>query len=257
MAVHVVEPIIGFGNVLIKLADFYRKAPQGRVDENLKDYERGRAFNFNVKFTKGELSTIAGDIYCNDEEFNYLSSVLHKLMSPTQELNDLYNAKLQSLENVDVGIHIRCGASMSDSKSMSFPDDYFSSHQTIKSFHDIVAQCKNRVFLASDSNEVKRMYKNDFGDKVVVFDTSITLSCISPNCGGAIPSQHGLMETYLEWLTLSKCPVVFTTCGPGFDPITYKGAGMSTFGYTAAAYGRSQLYSVFYNGQIVQLNRYE
>jgi hypothetical protein len=33
MAVHVVQPILGFGNVLIKLGDFFRKAPGGRVDE--------------------------------------------------------------------------------------------------------------------------------------------------------------------------------------------------------------------------------
>jgi hypothetical protein len=255
MAVHVVQPILGFGNVLILLADFFRKAPDGHVDENLKDFERGRAFNFNVKFTKGEPSTIDGNLYCNQSEFSHLARVLPTLMSPSQELVDIFSAKASCLEGVDVGIHIRCGSAMPDCKglSASHGGDWFASEETFKVVHNILAHSKKRVFLASDSKEVKRMYKDAFGDKVVVFDTTIALSCVSPGCGGDIPSQQGLMDAYLEWFTLSKCPIIFTTSGPGFDPSTNRGSGISTFGYTAAAYGRRSLNVIYYNGQIGQL----
>jgi hypothetical protein len=106
--------------------------------KNLKDFERGRAFNFNVKFTKGEPSTIDGDIQCNQASFSHLANILPALMSPSQELIDIFNAKTSSLE--------------------------------------------------------------------------------------------------------------------GVDPTTNKGAGISTFGYTAAAYGRHSLYVIYYNGQVGQFS---
>ena len=255
MDVHVVNSTIGFGNVLIKLADFIGKAPGGYVDENLKDFERGRAFNFDVKFTKDKLPTIDGDLYCNQPAFVRLANILSTLMSPTLELSELFDAKSSILEGVEMGIHIRCGSAMPDCKglSASHGGDWFASDETFKVVHNILTQCKKRVFLASDSKEVKRMYKDAFGDKVVVFDTTIALSCLSPGCGGDVPSPQGLMDAYLEWFTLSQCPIIFTTAGPGFDPSTNKGAGISTFGYTAAAYGRRSLNVIYYNGHIGQI----
>ena len=253
MAVHVVNPIIGFGNVLIKLVDFLIKAPDGRADENLKDYGRGRAFNFNLKFTKDEPSTIDGDIYCHPHAFAHLSSVLPGLMSPTQELIDLFNEKSKSLEGVDMALHIRCGSAMPDCKGMAGGGgDWFATDETFKTVHNILSSYKGRVFLVSDSKEVKKIYKNNFGDKVVVFDTDITLSCDTTPYGGSQTSK-ALMDTYLEWYTLSKFPVVYTTSGPGYNPATDSGAGISTFGYTAAAYGQSQLYIIRYDGALLRM----
>jgi hypothetical protein len=254
MAVHVVNPRLGFGNVLVKLVDFIEKAPGGRVDENLKDFERGRAFNFNVKFTKDEPHTFDGDLYCGPEEFSRLTAIIPSVMSPTVELLNLFQSKVASLEGVEVGIHIRCGSAMPDCKglSASHGGDWFASVETLRVIDNIVASSKFRVFLASDSKEVKSRYKKLFGDKVVVFDTDITLTCDPETCGGVTQSSQGLMDAYLEWFTLSRCPTVFTTAGPGFDPTTTKGAGISTFGYTAAAYGQRPLYVVDCNGQVGQ-----
>jgi len=256
MAIHVVNPRLGFGNVLVKLFDFLEKAPSGRVDENLKDFERGRAFYFNVKFTKDEPHTIDGDLYCNQPAFSRLAVVMPAVMSPTVELLNLFQTKVESLEGVEVGIHIRCGSAMPDCKglSASHGGDWFASAETFRVVDNIVASSKLRVFLASDSKEVKGRYKELFGDKVVVFDTDITLSCDPETCGGVSQSSQGLMDAYLEWYTLSMCPAVFTTAGPGFDPTTNKGAGISTFGYTAAAYGQRPLYVIYYTGQIGQFS---
>jgi hypothetical protein len=256
MAIHVVNPRLGFGNVLVKLFDFLEKAPGGRVDENLKDFERGRAFDFNVKFTKDELHTIDGDLYCNQSAFSRLAVGMPTVMSPTMELLNLFQTKAESLEGVEVGIHIRCGSAMPDCKglSASHGGDWFASAETFRVVDNIVASSKLRVFLASDSKEVKGRYKELFGDKVVVFDTDITLSCDPETCGGVSQSSQGLMDAYLEWYTLSMCPAVFTTAGPGFDPTTNKGAGISTFGYTAAAYGQRPLYVIYYTGQIGQFS---
>jgi hypothetical protein len=256
MAIHVVNPRLGFGNVLVKLFDFLEKAPGGRVDENLKDFERGRAFDFNVKFTKDEPLTIDGDLYCNQPAFSRLAAGMSVVMNPTMELLNLFQTKVESLEGVEVGIHIRCGSAMPDCKglSASHGGDWFASAETFRVVDNIVASSKVRVFLASDSKEVKSRYKKLFGDKVVVFDTDITLSCDPETCGGVTQSSQGLMDAYLEWFTLSRCPVVFTTAGPGFDPATNKGAGISTFGYTAAAYGRRPLYVIYYTGQVGQFS---
>jgi hypothetical protein len=253
MQVHVVNPRLGFGNVLIKLCDFLRKAgPHGHVDENLKDFERGRAFNFDVKFTKGREATMDGGIYCNEMAYKYLSWVLPTLMTPCQELIDAFNAKSPLLEGVSLGIHVRCGSFMPDCKGLSADHggDWFASNETFTTLRNIIASCKGRIFLASDSREVKSMYKNEFGDKIVTFDGDITLSCNPETCGGIEQNSKSLMDTYLEWFTLSKCPEVVTTAGPGFDEATGKGAGISTFGYTAASYGQKKLSIVFWTGQV-------
>jgi len=253
MQVHVVNSRLGFGNVLIKLCDFLRKSGiKGLVDENLKNFERGRAFNFNVRFTKGFEATMDGDIYCNDTAFSYMSAVLFRTMTPTQELLDMYAAKAPLLEGVTLGVHVRCGSAMPDCKGLSATHggDWFASKETFTTLHGIISNCKSRVFLASDSKEVKKMYKNEFGDKIVTFDTDITLSCNPETCGGIEQSSKSLMDAYLEWFTLSKCQEVITTAGPGFDEKTGEGAGISTFGYTAAAYGQKPLYIVFCNGQV-------
>jgi len=249
MQIHVVNPRAGFGNVLIKLCDFLRKSGiKGLVDENLKDFERGRAFNFNVRFTKGFEATMDGDIYCNDIAFSYMSSVLFRTMTPTQELLDMYAAKAPLLEGVSLGVHVRCGSAMPDCKGLSAFCDYFASEETFATLRQIISSCKSRVFLASDSKEVKKMYKNEFGDKIVTFDTDITLSCNPETCGGVEQTSKSLMDTYLEWYTLSKFQEVITTSGPGYNEKTREGAGVSTFGYTAAAYGQKPLYIVSCTG---------
>lgn len=256
MQVHVVNSKVGFGNVIIKLADYVRKAgSDGNVDENLKDFERGRAFNFNVKYTKGHEATMDGDIYCNPDSYKYLTNVLPGLVTPSQELIDNFVSKESLLEGVSLGIHIRCGSFMPDCKglSASHGSDWFASNETFTTARNIIQNCKDRVFLASDSRDVKNMFKTEFGDKIVVFDCEITLSCDPEVCGGISQTPQSLMDTYLEWFTLSKCHDVITTSGPGFDENTGKGAGMSTFGYTAAAYGQKTLHVIFCNGQIGRL----
>jgi hypothetical protein len=256
MQVHVVNPRLGFGNVLIKLADFTRKAGvEGYIDESLKDFERGRAFNFNVKFVKGQEATMDGDIYCNGDSYKYLSRMLPVLMTPSQELIDRFNSKASLLEGVEMGIHVRCGSFMTDCKglSASHGGDWFASNETFTTVRNIIHSCKDRVFLASDSRDVKNMFKNEFGDKIVTFDTEITLSCDPETCGGIDQNSYSLMDTYLEWFTLSKFRDIITTSGPGFDEKTGKGAGISTFGYTAAAYGQKPLHVIFWNGQVGRL----
>jgi hypothetical protein len=250
MQVHVVNPMVGFGNVLIKLCDFFRKAGSDcRVDENLKDFERGRAFNFDVKFTKGQEATMDGDIYCNEMAHNHLSWLLPTLMTPSQELIDSFNSKAPLLEGVTMGVHVRCGSFMPDCKGLAHEGAWFASNETFTTLRNIIASCKGRIFLASDSREVKSMYKNEFGDKIVTFDGDVTLSCNPETCGGIEQNSKSLMDTYLEWFTLSKCPEVVTTAGSGFDEATGNGAGISTFGYTAAGYGQKKLYIVSWTGQ--------
>lgn len=253
MHVHVVNSKLGFGNVLIKLADYVRKAgSDGLVDENLKDFERGRAFNFNVKYTKGHEATMDGDIYCNQHAYKYLKNVLPGLVTPSREIIEKFSNKESLLEGVSLGIHIRCGSFMPDCKGLSASHgcDWFASDETFTTARNIIQSCKDRVFLASDSRDVKDMFKTEFGDKIVTFDTEITLSCDPETCGGIVQNSHSLMDTYLEWFTLSKCHDVITTAGPGFDENTGKGAGISTFGYTAAAYGQKPLHVIFCNGQV-------
>ena len=236
---------IGFGNILFHLYDYVKKyGPQAPVHTSLNDYERGKAFQFHVNFTN-EIPTkeIQLDIYCNSQTFREMAYILPKIISPQ---TDLLNLK----HKFKTGIHIRCGSWAPDCKGLAAPHDAFVSEATFKTLDTLIPTLPRPIFLASDSQQVKELLKSTWGDIIEVFDTQITLTCDPNTCGGAPQTNQSLMDAYVEWYTLSQCDHVITTMGPGFSPETLTGAGVSTFGFTAAAYGQKPLLAIGFDGGI-------
>jgi len=89
-----------------------------------------------------------------------------------------------------------------------------------------------KVFIASDSNDVKKSLKARFGDRISYLDND---------------SKHQTMfniedpNPFIEFFLLSMCPVVAFTAGGAFDG---QFDGFSTFGYTAAIYGGKKMLGI-------------
>lgn len=251
MAVHITNQRVGFGNVLIFLSDYLTKAGMdGLVNKNLLDFGRGRAFDFKVNLTDREdgdrLETF---IFCNPGLLRDHGSIMKQTVFPTKELTDLFSSHAHVLDGVTLGVHIRCGSSVEDSKGLAAPNDGFVSNLTFEVIDEIIKNNPGRVFLASDSKRVKNLIKGKWGSKITTLDSDITLSCEPDVCGGIEQNSKSLMDVYLDWYMLSKCPSIVTTAGRLFLGAP-DGAGISTFGYTAAAYGTNNLKVVAVNGQV-------
>ena len=67
-------------------------------------------------------------------------------------------------------------------------------------------------------------------------------------------TAQSLVDAYIEWYILSQCDGVITTMGPGFSEETQQGAGLSTYGFTAAAYGKKHLNVIHCEGLYVQFS---
>ena len=251
MYVHQSNSKVGFGNVLCFLEDYLSKmGMDGVVHENIKDFERGRAFDFNLKLADFDGNSLPVDLYCNPSKFANLSRILPEVMKPSAELLAMYKDP-----DAPIGIHIRCGSAMPDCSGLSAAHggDWFATEKTFEKINEIIEQNNCKIFLISDSRTVKSLFKNRWGDRIVVWDTDVTLSCDPATCGGIEQTSKSIMDTYLEWYALSQCRAVVTTSGPGFNPETNTGAGLSTFGYTAAAYGRRPLLIVNWEGSVLKM----
>ncbi len=240
---------LGFGNIITQLCDYIDKyGPDALVHSSLKDFERGKAFSFNVKFTDEiPMKKIEPGIYCNPVTFNKISQILPKIMKPSAELLNL-DMKFKT------ALHIRCGAGVQDSKGLAGPHDSFVTQATFNTIDSIIAQVPGPIFVASDSTLVKTTLKQKWGDKLVMFNSSITLSCDPSTCGGVTQSPESLMDAYKEWYIISQCENVYTTMGPGFCEKTNTGAGLSTYGFTAAAFNKRQFNILLCDGRVARYN---
>jgi len=83
------------------------------------------------------------------------------------------------------------------------------------------------------------MFKERFPDKIVTLDHEITLTY---DCD--FLKNHGISKevryaAYLDWFLLTKCRELYITAG------NQDMSDLSTFGYSAGAYGRCNIHFVF------------
>ena len=236
---------VGFGNFIFHLYEYLKKYGQDAlVHSSVKDYERGNAFTFNLNITdqKNDVEVLKSIIY-SPCVFRDMGEVLPKLMPPSQTLLN-FDRKFKT------GIHIRCGAGIADCGGLAASHDSFVSEDTFNTLDLLIPTLPIPIFLASDSQYVKVKLKTQWGDRIEIFNSEITLTCDPMTCGGVKQTSQGLIDAYIEWYILSQCDLIFTTSGPGFSTDTLTGAGVSTYGYTAAAYGKKRLGVIRYDGQI-------
>ena len=116
---------------------------------------------------------------------------------------------------------------------------YFASDSAIEKFDEIIKNSNEKIFLASDSKEIKKMFKDKYPDKIVILehDIAFTYECdILKNHD--IPKETNY-ACYLDWFLLSKCKTLHISAG------TQDMCSLSTFGYSAGVYGRSDIHFVF------------
>lgn len=236
---------VGWGNVALCLSDLVFRSPRPRVYKHLNDVDRGVVFSgFEVTDDPDE-ERFEPRIAINPTYYHQVHSNLKDIIRPNEELQKRIEMHDHGLIH---GIHIRRGACSKDSEHMGCHglDDegtikpaYFAKDSALDKFVEIVQNTDATFFMASDSQEVKEMFKRRFPDKIVTLDHEITLTY---DC--KVLKNHGISKekryaAYLDWFLLSKCKELYITAGN--QDLT----DLSTFGYSAGAYGRSNIHFVF------------
>ncbi len=236
---------VGWGNVALCISDLVYRSPTPRVYKSLCDFDRG------VDFSGFEITDDPDDtpfeprIAINPTYYHQVHSNLKDVIKPNVELQKLIEVHDHGLIH---GIHIRRGACSDDSASMGchgvdengeIKPAYFAKDSALNKFIEVVENTDVKFFLASDSQGVKEMFKKRFPDKIVTLDNKLTLTydCkVLKNVGITKEERYG---AYLDWFLLSKCKELYITAGN--QDLT----DLSTFGYSAGAYGRSNIHFVF------------
>jgi hypothetical protein len=217
----------GLANTLMHLCDFYkdRFVMDGVVHESIGDYELGRWLDFKFPTTSmtGIKSVYTPKIFINQHTLGKVFPLVRHLIAPSSELKDILEEHASLVHAVTAGLHIRRGASASDSRIVVEADtETFASDKAVAQFK-MIAENFGPVFLASDSPETK---KNFYGARTL----ETTIAVVHANCPDAPTKDR--RNVFVDFFLLSMCPRVFVT-GGNFPAHP----GMSTFGLMAAIYG--------------------
>ena len=116
---------------------------------------------------------------------------------------------------------------------------YFAKDSAIEKFIKIVEHTAGKIFLASDSREIKDMFKKRFPDKIVTLEHDIVLTYKCDTLKNYDVTREQRLACYIDWFLLARCKELYITAGN--NDLT----DLSTFGYSAGAYGRSNIHFVF------------
>jgi hypothetical protein len=216
----------GFANTLMHLADFYkdRTVLDGVVHDSICDYELGRwlTFKFPTTSMTGIKTVYEPKIFINQHTIEKVYPMVRFLIEPSGELQSVLDEHASLVDRVSVGMHIRRGASASDSRIVVEADtETFANDRAVAQFKSI-AENFGPVFLASDSPETKKSFYN-------ARTLATTIAVVHGNCPDAPTKDR--RNVFVDFFLLGKCPKVFIT-GGNFPAHP----GMSTFGLMAAIY---------------------
>jgi len=236
---------MGWGNVALCLSDLVCRSPNPRAYRSLIEIDRGVEFSgFEITNDPNE-EKFDTRILINPTYFHRVHSNLSHIIKPNTELQELINKYEHGLE---YGIHIRRGACSKDSENIGChgKDDngeikkaYFAKDSAIEKFIEIVQNTDAKFFLASDSREIKEIFKKRFPDKIVTLEHDIVLTYKCDTLKNYDVTKEQRYACYLDWFLLSKCKNLYITAGN--QDLT----DLSTFGYSAGAYGKSSINFVF------------
>ena len=236
---------MGWGNVALCLSDLVCRSSKPRAYKSLLDVDRGVDFSgFEITDDPNE-EKFDHKIFINPTYFHRVHSNLSQIIKPNSELEELINKYDHGLE---YGIHIRRGACSKDSENVgchgldeegNIKKAYFAKDSAIEKFIDVVQNTDAKFFLASDSHEIKEMFKKKFPDKIVTLEHDIVLTYKCDTLKNYDVTKEQRYACYLDWFLLSKCKHLYITAGN--RDLT----DLSTFGYSAGAYGRSNINFIF------------
>ena len=236
---------MGWGNVALCLSDLVCRSPTPRAHKSLLDVDRGVEFSgFEITDDLTE-EKFDHRVIINPTYFHHVHSNLSRIIKPNKELEELIN---KCDHGLDYGIHIRRGACSKDSENVGchgknengeIKKAYFAKDSAIEKFIEIVENTNSKIFLASDSQDIKDMFKNRFPDKIVTLEHDIVLTYTCDTLKNYDVTKEQRYACYLDWFLLAKCKQLYITAGN--QDLT----DLSTFGYSAGAYGRSNIHFVF------------
>jgi len=236
---------MGWGNVALCLSDLVFRSPKPRAYKSLLDDERGVEFSgFEITDDPDE-EKFEHRIIINPTYFHHIHSNLPQIIKPNDELQELIQKYDHGLE---YGIHIRRGACSKDSEDVGchgrdengdIKKAFFAKDTALEKFIEVVEKTNAKFFLASDSREVKDLFKKKFPDKIVTLEHDIVLTYNCDTLRNYEVTKEQRYACYLDWFLLSKCKHLYITAGN--QDLT----DLSTFGYSAGAYGRSNIHFVF------------
>ena len=242
---------MGWGNIVMCLCNLLYEAETQKfipyVHSSINDVHRGVEFSGFEITSEKNMKQFEPKIFLNPQYFNIVHKpFIHKVLKPTNQMEKLIEKYKHLVEDVQCGIHIRRGAFSNDSSKMgchgmnedgTIKPAYFASDSAVEKFEEIVKLVTGRVYIASDSKELKQQFKTKFGDKISFLDADIVLTYDCVFLKNETKNDDRL-NCYLDWFLLSKCKNLYLTGGQN-------GQDMSTFGYTAAAYGGCGLSFIF------------
>ena len=236
---------MGWGNVALCLSDLVFRSPRPRAYKSLLDDERGVEFSgFEITDDPQE-DKFDARVVINPAYFQRVHSNLQHIIKPNSELEELIRKYDHGLE---YGIHIRRGACSSDSGDMGchgrdengvIKKAFFAKDSALEKFVEVVEKTDAKFFLASDSQEVKDLFREKFPDKIVTLEHDIVLTYKCHTLKNYEVTREQRYACYLDWFLLAKCKQLYITAGN--QDLT----DLSTFGYSAGAYGRSNIHFVF------------
>ena len=230
----------GFGNLLILLSDSFPICK--KIYKNVYD-----AFELStcVEFVGYEITDEPGEhppaiLAINQYSINNVHPRIRDFVQPTNYMKDLIVAHTHLLEGVTTGVHIRRGHYSNDSRQFKTTLNgtfLHCSDSGLDKFKNIIRQNVGKVYVASDSKELKDELKKEFGDKLSMLDTEFAITAHQD----AVNTQtvKNLHDAYLEWFLLSMCSKLYSTGGN--EDFT----GFSTYSYTAGIYGKNLANIIF------------
>jgi len=230
---------MGWGNVTMCFTDYVYQN-----NSNIVVYKPTFTDAVQFKIPVTWVDTIEEPVYkprivINSYFIEQIHSKMSSIFEPSPKIQELIDKYKHLVNGVVAGIHIRRGAFSEDSNKMGChgmdKPAYFANDKALQDFKNIVKNQSGKFFVASDSPSIKKEFVKEFGDKVSILDIDPVLSY---DC-----SVHGVPKgdkstSYLEWFLLSMCPFLVIT-GGNKDMTDF-----STFGYSAACYGRRPFYLV-------------
>ena len=234
----------GWGNISLMLTMFVYECEKQKlmpyIHSSLLEDGRSKYITFNLETTEEDLDVLKHGLFINQHAHQIYCNLMSTIIKPTDDMKVLINDNVDIIKDVKCALHIRRGANQEDSSKMgchSGNPAYFATDDAVKRFKDVIRQTDGNVFIASDSRELKKQLKHEFGEKVNYLDTDISLSytCIYHHIE---TNEIARRNCYLEWFLLSMCPMVYVTAG-NKDMTDF-----STFGYSAATYGKKPVMMV-------------
>jgi hypothetical protein len=240
---------MGWGNVALCLSDLVYKCPTPKAYKSLLDVDRGVTFHgFEITDDPNE-EKFEPRIAINPGYFHHVHSNLSTIIKPGDELQTMIDKQLQWFPHgIKYGMHIRRGACSKDSEDIgchgkdengNIKKAYFAQDSALEKFVKIVENTDGPIFLASDSHEIKKMFKDRFPDKILTLEHDIVLTYKCDTLKNYDVTREQRLACYIDWFLLSKCKELYITAGN--QDLT----DLSTFGYSAGAYGRSNIHFVF------------